>query len=257
MFSHLRVVCFAAIVTGWASVPSTSSAQEVSSADSNQVLDSKVSDVADQGAKPEATSSQEGWLPLVSSPELKDAKLGEWEKTNFGGEGEVSFLEGILKMKAGRPMTGIHLKQKDVFPKENYEIRWKAQRVQGSDFFACLTVPIGDEHCSFICGGWGGGLVGVSSINGNDASENQAATFHNFKNKQWYSFRLRVDAKRLQVWIDDEEVVDVERDGNTFTVRAEVRACRPLGYCVFESDVEVKDWEYRLLSEEETNTESK
>ena len=198
-----------------------------------------------QETKPIAAKVEEsetGWTKLIASPELEG-----WQKTNFGGEGEVSFQDGVLKLGSGIPLTGIHYTKKD-FPKENFEMRWKARRVSGSDFFACVTFPIGEEHCSFICGGWGGGLIGISSINGNDASSNHTARAGSFKNKQWYSFRIRVDEKQLQVWIEGEdEPIQVERDGNKFSVRAEVRASRPLGYCGFESEVEVKDWEFRTL----------
>ncbi|MEQ1825392.1 MAG: family 16 glycoside hydrolase [Pirellula sp.] len=181
------------------------------------------------------------WKTLLEPDSLKG-----WEITNFGGEGTVDRSEGVLKLGIGDPLTGITLKSKD-FPKENYELQWKANRVEGSDFLAGVTFPVGNEHCSFIAGGWGGGLVGLSSINGNDASENETASFHNFKNKQWYSFRVRVDKTHITAWIDDKEVAHVEREPGKFSLRAEVLKSRPLGYCAFQSVVEVKDWEYRVL----------
>ena len=48
--------------------------------------------------------------------------------------------------------------------------------MQGGDFFCGLTFPYGDASCTFVVGGWGGGLVGLSSINGDDASENETRT---------------------------------------------------------------------------------
>jgi hypothetical protein len=146
----------------------------------------------------------------------------------------------------GEPLTGITRLGKD-FPLENYELRWSAQRADGSDFFAGVTFPVGKEHCSFICGGWGGGLVGISSINGNDASENETASYRNFKNGEWYQFKIRVDAKNITVWINDEQILEIERENRKFSVRAEVMRSRPLGYCVFQSKVLIKDWEYRTV----------
>jgi hypothetical protein len=181
------------------------------------------------------------WKALLPSSGLEG-----WEITNFGGEGEVENEKGELTLGRGEPMTGITRLAKD-FPTENFELRWSAQRVDGSDFFAGVTFPVGKEFCSFICGGWGGGLVGISSINGNDASENETARYINFKNGQWYRFRVRVDVEKIGVWIDDEQVLDVERANRRFSVRAEVMRSRPLGYCVFQSVVKVKDWEYRRL----------
>ncbi len=119
-----------------------------------------------------------------------------------------------------------------------------------SDFLVGLTFPVGDEHCSFICGGWGGGLAGISSIDGNDASENQTTQFRDIKNNKWYRFVVKVDSKTITVTMDGEQIIEVPREGKSFTVRGEVRASRPLGYCVFASKVAVKDFEYRSLAKE-------
>ncbi len=181
------------------------------------------------------------WKPLLEKDSLKG-----WEITNFGGEGTAEITEGVLRLERGEPMTGITTIRKD-FPKENFEMRWKASRVDGSDFFAGITFPVGDEFCSLICGGWGGGLVGLSSINGNDASENETTGFRQFKNKQWYAFRVRVDKKLITVWIDDEEVIKVEREGKKFSLRGEVFKSKPVGYCVFQSIVDIKEWEYQTV----------
>ncbi|MFO0921279.1 MAG: DUF1080 domain-containing protein [Pirellulales bacterium] len=186
-------------------------------------------------------SKEEGWKSLIVAKSLEG-----WEKSNYGGEGNVSVAEnGELIFDSGMPLTGITYKKE--FPKENFEVRWKAKRIEGSDFLAGLTFPVGDEHCSFICGGWGGGLVGISSIDGNDASENQTTQFLDVKNNQWYSFVVKVTPKTIQVWIDGKEVIDLPREGKSFTVRGEVRINRPFGYCVFSSKVAVKDFEYRLV----------
>lgn len=194
-----------------------------------------------EAAKPIQDETEIQWTTLLPSDSLDG-----WEKTNFGGEGEVQVEEGVLKMSSGQPLTGISFKGKD-FPKENFEMKWSARRTEGSDFFAGVTFPIGDQFATFVCGGWGGGLVGLSSVNGNDASENQTASFMSFKNKQWYSFRIQVNKTHVMAWIDDEEVFKAERDGTKFSLRAEVLKSRPLGYCAFQSKIEVKDWAYRVL----------
>lgn len=58
-------------------------------------------------------------------------------------------------------------------PVMNYELSLEAMRVDGSDFFCGLTFPVGSNFCSFIVGGWGGGVVGLSSLNSEDASQNE------------------------------------------------------------------------------------
>jgi hypothetical protein len=188
-------------------------------------------------------ATQVKWTSLI-----KEESLDGWEITNFGGEGEVAVKDKTIYMDTGDPLTGVTSKLKD-FPKTDYEMQWKARRVTGSDFFVGITFPVGDEHCSLICGGWGGGLTGISSINGNNASENETTGFKDFKNESWYSFRVRVDSKQIIVWLDDKEYIKVDREGKSFSLRAEVLKSRPLGYCVFQSKCEVKDWEYRKLDQ--------
>jgi hypothetical protein len=206
-------------------------------------------DNAPVGKKPASTAPSDDSQPEVAWKSVlpKDGLEG-WEVTNFGGEGETDNKDGTLMLGRGEPMTGITRLGKD-FPTDNFEMQWSAQRAEGSDFFAGVTFPVGKEHCSFICGGWGGGLIGISSINGNDASENETASYRNFKNGEWYRFKVRVDKANITVWLNDEQIIAVARENRKFSVRAEVMRSRPLGYCVFQSKVFVKDWEYRTLGE--------
>jgi hypothetical protein len=192
-------------------------------------------------AKGEEPKAEAKWRPLV-----KPGSLGSWEVTNFGGEGEVQVEDQQLTFEAGRPLTGITWKGEE-FPKENFEIRLEANRLEGGDFLCGLTFPVGDKHASLIGGGWGGGVVGLSSVDGNDASENSTSSYRDFKNGQWYRFRVRVDADHVTAWVDDEQVFKQEREGRTFSVRAEVLSNRPLGYCVFQSKVAVRNFEWRPL----------
>jgi hypothetical protein len=223
---------------GFFSIASTAIAQEKPTKPQSATATAQI-DLED--VKEDKKESEVKWIPLLA----KDSLEG-WEATNFGGEGSVEIKDGVLMLGRGDPLTGVTSKKKDL-PTDKYEMRWKAKRVDGTDFFAGVTFPIGKEHCSFICGGWGGGLVGISSINGNDASENETSSFRDFKNNKWYSFRVRVESKALKVWIDEEEVVSLDREGKSFSLRAEVLSSRPLGYCAFQSVTEVKDWEYRVL----------
>jgi len=190
------------------------------------------------------------WTPLLNA----DTFEASWNRTNFGGEGSAELTDGVLTLGFGQPMTGINYK-KDDFPKDNYEIRWKAKRISGQDFFACVTLPIGDEFFSFIAGGWGGGLVGISSIDDRDASDNDTTKFMSFDNDKWYQFKIRVSPETLQVWIDGEEVILVEREDLRFGLRMEVRASRPVGYCGFQTKVAVKEWEYQKLPDENVKEE--
>lgn len=194
-------------------------------------------------AKEDAKSdAKDGWKPLVA-----EKTLDGWESTNFGGEGEVTVANHELTLAPGDPLTGITYKKE--FPKTNFEIELEAQRVDGSDFLCGLTFPVGKDYCSFIAGGWGGGVVGLSSIDGFDASENSTTQFFQFKNSHWYKFRVRVDDKMILAWIDDKKLVEQEREGHNFTLRGEVLASRPLGYCAFQSEVKIRNFRWRSVAE--------
>lgn len=167
---------------------------------------------------------------------LFDGKtLTGWKATKFGGEGEVYAKDGLLHLEFGAPMTGVTYAGKAKLPTTNYEIRLEAQRVDGSDFFCGLTVPYKTSHFSYIVGGWGGGVVGISSIDGMDAAENETTTYTAFKNKVWYRVRLRVTDNRIDAWLDNKQVVKVEVNGRKITTRSEVDLSKPLGLAVFDT----------------------
>lgn len=198
-------------------------------------------DAADSAAPAAKSKSAEGWLPLFPAEGLED-----WELTDFGSQGEVKRDGELVVLEKGNPLTGINYKRK--FPKDGYEIEFSANRLEGNDFMCGLTFPVADEFCSFIGGGWGGGVVGLSSVDGYDAAENATSMYRSFDNNQWYKFRLRVDAKHITGWIDDKEVLQQERDGHKFSTRIEVYASRPLGLCAFSSKVALRDLRWRKLT---------
>src|SRR5205823_2277761 len=110
--------------------------------------------------------------------DLFDGKaLGNWKKTDFGGGGEVkvekSFRNGppAIVVQMGATLSGFNWTGKDI-PKTNYEVSLECMRIEGGDFVCGLTFPVADSHASLILGGWGGATVGISSIDGSDASEN-------------------------------------------------------------------------------------
>ncbi|MGD9721199.1 MAG: DUF1080 domain-containing protein [Pirellulales bacterium] len=169
--------------------------------------------------------------------------LGEWKKTAFGGEGDVAVKDGAIIIDPGNPMSGITWSGK--YPKMDYEISLEAQRVTGSDFFCGLTFPVGDGPCSFICGGWGGGVVGLSSLDGSDASENETTSYQEFENGRWYKIRVRVTKGKIQAWIDDKQRVDVDTEGKRIGIRLEIDASRPLGIATYNTEAALRKIEIR------------
>ena len=88
-------------------------------------------------------------------------------------------------------------------------------RMQGNDFFASLTFPVGDSFATWVTGGWGGDIVGISSIDGWDASDNETRSYFNFENGRWYALRLQVTDDTIKAWIDDQPIVNVDIAGRT------------------------------------------
>lgn len=195
-----------------------------------------------EAAEPPAKDEGAKWEPLFNGKDLDG-----WKKTNFGGEGEVTAEDGKLIIGMGQPMSGITWKKKEPPYKQNYEIRLEAMRQKGSDFFCGLTFPFGDTHCSFIVGGWGGGVVGLSSINSLDASENSTSSYQEFKTDKWYKLRVRVEPKRIQCWIDDKSVVDEEIEDQKISTRIEVDDSKPLGIATYETQAAIRNFEIRKL----------
>ncbi|MEY2429007.1 MAG: hypothetical protein QOJ40_1892 [Verrucomicrobiota bacterium] len=160
--------------------------------------------------------------------------LAGWRETDFAGHGEVRCESGLLVLNMGDPFTGINWTND--FPKMNYEVAFDAMRVMGSDFFCGLTVPVGDTFCSLIVGGWGGSLLGISSLDGMDASENETTKFLNFEKDRWYRIRLRVTEGRIQAWIDQEKLVDVETTGKRISVRpGDIEMSKPVGIAAWQT----------------------
>ena len=133
----------------------------------------------------------------------------------------------------------------------NYEVTLEGKRIKGNDFFCTTTFPVADKYCSLVVGGWGGGVVGLSSINFRDASENETTKYETFKRDQWYRFRIRVTKERIQAWIDKKEAVDCHIKDKKISVRIECDPCRPFGIATWRTTGAVRDVRVRLLTSEE------
>jgi hypothetical protein len=104
---------------------------------------------------------------------LFDGKtLRNWATTDFAGGTEATVDKAAIQIGSGAELSGITWTNGSL-PKTDYEISLDAMKVQGSDFFCALTFPVRNSFCSLILGGWGGSVVGLSSIDGMDASENE------------------------------------------------------------------------------------
>ena len=189
----------------------------------------------------ETKGTQPGWEPLFDG-----RTLANWKPTKFYGEGPVRVEDGQIVLEAGKDLTGITWSGKPL-PTTSYELALQAMRVEGSDFFAGVTFPVGDSFCSLILGGWGGTMVGLSSLNGMDASENETSQSIEFTQKRWYDIRIRVTPARIEAWLDDKQIINQSLKGNTVQTRIEVEASQPLGVASWRTKSAVRNIRLRRL----------
>jgi len=183
------------------------------------------------------------WVPL-----LVETARAHWVPSDFGGGGEITWSPGAALLGFGSPLTGITWTGE--LPRDGYEVELTATRVDGTDFFCGLTFPVGEESCSFILGGWGGALTGLSCIDGADASSNATKTFQHFPSGEPVAVRLVVDPRCVRVWLNGETVVDQAREGVRFSLRPEVLPSQPFGVASFATKARLEGLRYRVLGAE-------
>ena len=201
---------------------------------------------ADQGTK----KDPHAWQNLFDGKTLKG-----WKVPKFGGEGKVEVKDGRIILNMGDTMTGVTYAGK--VPRTNYEIELEGMRLDGVDFFATTTFPVGKNCVSFVTGGWGGTVCGISCVDFYDAADNQTSKFMDFKNKKWYKFRLRVTDAKIECWVDKEQVVDLVRKGHKFDIRAECDLCQPLGISAWCTTGAARNIRLRNLKPEEVKAAAK
>ena len=178
---------------------------------------------------------------------LFDGKtLTGWKAPGFSGQGEVLVENGAMVLGMGSDITGMNPSIE--VPKMDYEVSLEASKLDGSDFFCGLTLPYGKTSFTIILGGWGGALVGLSSINGDDASENETTKFIKFDIGKWYKVRARVTAEKIEAWVDDDKIIDVDTDGKKIDMRpGEIELSVPFGIATFRTRAAFKEIKLRKL----------
>lgn len=192
--------------------------------------------------KPPQASTAPAGLSLFDGKTLRG-----WKVADFAGTGEVSVTNNQIILGQG-VMTGVVYTNTDI-PKIDYEVRFEAQRVEGSDFFCALTFPVKEDACTLVVGGWGGGLVGLSCLDGEDAANNETTTFMAFTNKVWYDVRMRVTSTNLQAWINDERLVSVGTKDRKISIRWECEPCKPFGLATWSTTGAIRKIRVHRLGE--------
>ena len=198
------------------------------------------------GSAAQTPKENPGWKPMFDGSSLQG-----WRETNFSGHGRVHVEDGTIVLGKGI-LTGITWTEN--FPKFNYEVRMEAMRVDGHDFFAGITFPVHDSFCSWINGGWGGMVVGLSSLDDMDASENETSIRRIFESGRWYAFRLRMTEDRIQAWIDDKPVIDEYISDRMVGLRpGEIERSTPFGIASYSTVARLRKIEYRQLTLDESD----
>lgn len=181
-----------------------------------------------QTAPPEASTADAG-------RSLFDGKsLGSWKTVEFGGQGEVTIENGGIKVAEGATLSGIQWTG-DKLPRTNYEFSLEAMKLDGTDFFCGIVFPVGKDTCSFVAGGWGGGVTGLSSVDHMNASENETATDQTYAKNRWYTIRVRVTPALIEVYLDTKVVVHLELANRQISVHPAVEMAAPLGITNYQT----------------------
>ena len=185
---------------------------------------------------------------------IEGNSLGQWKQTDFAGHEEVTVENGIMKIGMGIELNGVNWAGK--LPQGEYEIRFEARRVQGNDFFCGLTFPVKGKHATLVLGGWGGALVGISSLDNLDASENETGDVYVFEDKKWYKIRLQVLSNRIKVWINSEQQINVSLENREVGMRpGEIEQSAPLGIATWITASEIKNMVMEELPTKEDKEE--
>lgn len=166
---------------------------------------------------------------------LFDGKtMDQWAIADFGGQDRIEVIDGAIVCEPGYPIAGIRSVRDDL-PTNDYMIELEAQKIDGTDFFCCLTFPVNDDHLSLVLGGWGGTTCGLSCLDEKDAAHNETRFVRRFPREQWFRIQVRVAGNRVVASIDGEEVVNADLAGKKISLRSEVLRTTPIGICAFET----------------------
>lgn len=172
--------------------------------------------------------------------------LSGWQGIEFAGGAAPAVEKGSLIIGQGEVLSG--LKYTNAVPRVNYEVEIEARKLAGNDFFIGLTVPVSTNHCTLVCGGWGGGVTGISSLNYLDASENDTTVVVNYEKDRWYKLKFRVEPKTLTFWLDGEKLIEADISERSVGMRpGEIEQCVPFGLATFQTRSEIRKVVLRTL----------
>ncbi len=179
---------------------------------------------------------------------IAENDFGKWKVAPFAYEGDLDIRDGILNTGWGSYISGVIWREEPP-ARINYEIELEARFTHGSDFFLGLTAPVKDNYITWIVGGWGGTVVGISDIDGSSADDNETTLEMKFEQERWYRCRMRVLDDRIQCWIDGNKIIDVATKGKQLSLRpGPIVGAVPIGLAAYDTIGEYRNMVWRNLS---------
>jgi hypothetical protein len=158
---------------------------------------------------------------------------------------QVRPVDGKVSMPEGWPYGAI--KWAGEFPDENYEVELQARRTGGRDLFCGLLFPVGKSYLTFVMGAWNNNVVGCSMVDGMTAAENGTTVHMSFENDKWYAVRLRVSGNLVEVWIDGQQVLELERGEHRLSSYPGLEQYAPFGLFTWSAAAEWSNLRVRVL----------
>jgi hypothetical protein len=197
----------------------------------------------------EATASYE-WRELFDGE-----SLAGWRRLDFDGEGgAVEVSDGLLSFGRGDPFTAVVVDDPTfAAPAVEYEIVARARKIEGRDFFCALTFPVPEKqsHLTFVAGGWGGGVTGLSNIDQLDANRNPTRAVLDYEFNRWYELRIEVRRGRIRCYVNGTIVTNASIDGKELSLRpGKLEACAPFGLASWRTGSQFESVRIRALPPE-------
>jgi len=209
-----------------------------------EVAEAKIWTVSDWSEWKLQETAPEGKMAVL--PEVKDALPGKVAQDLS----EEAKKAGVLLLGPSELLSVVKYEGGGPLLVNDYEVMWEGMRMEGSDFFAALTFPVGsEEQCAtFVTGGWGGWVTGVSCLQGLYANENESTGSTEFKNGRWYAFTLQVNKDCLRALIDGEEIFNVSLAGKKISMYpGDIQKATPLGFASYSTKGAIRNVRIRPL----------
>jgi len=165
------------------------------------------------------------WVSLFNGSTLtgwRSATTNDYEPS-----GAIVPKDNVLEMKEGDPYS--YLIWTNDFPRDNYEFKLQAKRVDGPDIFCGILFPVGSNHVTLVIGGWANSVVGLSCVDFYVAAENSTTRFMSFESNKWYDVRVRVTPDRIESWISGKRVINQKRKDHFITPYPGLEFLAPFG----------------------------